>query len=273
MLIVGLGVSQKLPATLVYVCETCGNSAAHHPPDCPDQARAAVPTSTMTVRREARRPFSPGVPNMPETRRAVVVVDVQQEYFSGPLAIEFPPVERSLANILAVLDVAAGEGIPVAVVRHEKPEGAALFAAGSPGWEFHPSLEARLDPAWKRITKSFASCFDHTDLAEWLSGHDVNTVTLVGYMTNNCILATAAAATTLGLGAEVLSDATGSPHLANAAGTVPARRLHEDLMVLLHSNWAAVATTAEWVVAATTGSALPKSNLLASARQAAPVLP
>ncbi len=209
---------------------------------------------------------------MPEPRRAVVVVDVQQEYFSGPLAIEFPPVERSLANILAVLDVAAAEGIPVAVVRHEKPEGAALFAAGSPGWEFHPSLEARLDPAWKRITKSFASCFDHTDLAVWLSGHDVNTVTLVGYMTNNCILATAAAATTLGLGAEVLSDATGSPHLANAAGTVAARRLHEDLLVLLHSNWAAVATTAEWVAAATTGSALPKSNLLASARQAAPVL-
>ena len=93
------------------------------------------------------------------------------------------------------------------------------------------------------------------------------------YMTNNCILATAAAATTLGLGAEVLSDATGSPHLANAAGTVPGRRLHEDLMVLLHSNWAAVATTAEWAAAATTGSALPKSNLLASARQAAPGLP
>ena len=30
MLIFGLGVSQKLLATLVYVCETCGNSAAHH---------------------------------------------------------------------------------------------------------------------------------------------------------------------------------------------------------------------------------------------------
>lgn len=30
MLIFGLGVSQVLLATLVYVCETCGNSAAHH---------------------------------------------------------------------------------------------------------------------------------------------------------------------------------------------------------------------------------------------------
>ena len=30
MLIFGLGVSQVLLATLVYVCETCGNNAAHH---------------------------------------------------------------------------------------------------------------------------------------------------------------------------------------------------------------------------------------------------
>jgi nicotinamidase-related amidase len=74
---------------------------------------------------------------MPETRRAVVVVDVQQEYFTGALAIRFPPVDQSLAKILAVLDVATRESIPVAIVRHEKPEGAALFAAGSSGWALH----------------------------------------------------------------------------------------------------------------------------------------
>ena len=30
MLIFGLGVTEKLLATLVFVCETCGNNAAHH---------------------------------------------------------------------------------------------------------------------------------------------------------------------------------------------------------------------------------------------------
>ena len=30
MLIFGLGVSERLLATLVFVCETCGNNAAHH---------------------------------------------------------------------------------------------------------------------------------------------------------------------------------------------------------------------------------------------------
>jgi len=206
---------------------------------------------------------------MPEARRAVVVVDVQMEYFTGALAIQFPPVDESLAKIVAVLDVAARESIPVAIVRHEKPESSALFAAGSPGWALHPGLDSHIDASWKRITKTYASCFDHTDLAEWLHQHDVNTVTLVGYMTNNCILATAAAAPPLGFTAEVLSDATGAVHLANEAGSVSARHLHETLLVLLNSNFAAVATTEDWTAAATTGTPLPKSNLLESATHGA----
>lgn len=206
---------------------------------------------------------------MPEARRAVVVVDVQQEYFTGALAIQFPPVEQSLARILAVLDVAARENLPVAIVQHEKPEGAALFAVGSPGWELQPQLESRIDASWKRIAKGYASCFDRTDLAEWLSRHDVDTVTLVGYMTNNCILATAAAAPPLGFAAEVLSDAIGAIPLANEAGSVSARHLHETLLVLLNSNFAAVATTEDWTAATSAGTPLPRSNLLVSATQGA----
>lgn len=206
---------------------------------------------------------------MAEARRAVVVVDVQQEYFTGALAIQFPPVDQSLGKILDVLDVAARESIPVAVVRHEKPEGAALFAAGSPGWALHPRLDSHIDPSWKRITKSFASCFDHTELAEWLHQHDVNTITLVGFMTNNCILATAAAAPPLGFAAEVLSDATGAPDLANEAGSVPACQLHQTLLVLLNSNFAAVATTKDWTAAAAARTPLTRSNLLESAAQGA----
>ena len=47
---------------------------------------------------------------------------------------------------------------------------------------------------------------------------DVDTVTLVGYMTNNCVLASAVEAEFLGFTTEVLSDATGAINLANDAG-------------------------------------------------------
>ncbi len=204
---------------------------------------------------------------MPEPRRALVLVDVQQDYFDGPLAIEYPPREDSLARILDAVDVAERVGIPVVVVQHESPSGAPVFAAGSAGQQLPPQLEQRLHPEWKRITKRFASVFDGTDLADWCREHDIRTLTLAGYMTNNCILATAAAAAPHGLSAEVLSDATGAIPLSNEAGTASARHVHETLMTLLHSNFAAVTTTEAWAARVQDGAASPRSNLLTSATE------
>lgn len=204
---------------------------------------------------------------MTAPRRALVVIDAQQEYFHGILQIQAPSRDKSLANIVAALEVAQRQGLPVVIVQHELPQGAPVFAAGSESWSLHPEIEQRLDPAWKRVTKQKASVFAGTDVAEWLAERGVDTVTIVGYMTNNCDLATAVGADELGLEAEILSDATGAIHLANEAGKVSAEQLHETLLVLLHSNFAAVASTDSWAAAVAAGEPLPKSDLGSSATQ------
>ena len=91
--------------------------------------------------------------------------------------------------------------------------------------------------------------------------NSVDTITLVGYMTNNCVIGTAAAAEPLGFTVEVLSDATGSVHLTNEVGSVSADQLHQTLLVVLHSNFAAVADTATWQDAVAQGTRLQKSDL------------
>lgn len=204
---------------------------------------------------------------MTTPRRALVVIDVQQEYFDGILQVQHPSREASLANILRALDTAAEHDLPVVVLQHELPEGAPVFAVGSSSWQLHPDIEAKSSPSWKRAVKSKASVFADTDVAEWLDAEGVDTITLVGYMTNNCDIATAAHAETLGLRVEVLRDATGAVHLANEAGQVSAENLHDALMVLLHSNFAAVATTDAWLAAVETGEALAGSDLGTSAQQ------
>ena len=93
----------------------------------------------------------------------------------------------------------------------------------------------------------------------------VDTVTLVGFMVNNCVLASAAWGETIGLTTEVLSDAVGAINLCNRAGKADARTVHTTLMALLHSNWAAVATTDDWCRALARDEPLPRSNLVASA--------
>jgi nicotinamidase-related amidase len=170
---------------------------------------------------------------MTAPRRALVVVDVQQEYFEGPLEIQYPPRAESLANIVNAVETATMREIPVLVVQHQMPQGAPVFVEGTEGWSLH--------------------------------AHNVDTITIVGYMTNNCDLATAVEAEGLGFATEILSDATGAISLANEAGTISAQSLHTALMVLLQSNFAAVSTTAQWIEALTSDSALPKSNLVQSA--------
>jgi hypothetical protein len=72
-------------------------------------------------------------------------------------------------------------------------------------------------------------------------------------------------AESLGFTTEVLSDATGAIALANEAGRVSAQQLHETIMVLLNSNFAAVATTEQWAAAVDKGEPLAVSNLVTSA--------
>ncbi|BAL88575.1 putative isochorismatase [Actinoplanes missouriensis 431] len=199
---------------------------------------------------------------MTTPNRALVIIDVQNEYFEGPLRIEYPPRDKSLARILEAAETARRAGIPIVIVQHEAPQDSPVFAAGSQGWRLHEAV-AGLGGA--PVVKSYSSVFAGTGLDDRLRDQGVDTVTLVGFMTNNCVLASAAAAEPLGFAVEVLSDATGAINLSNEAGSVTAQQVHETLMALLHSNFAAVADTAAWTSAVDAGAALPGSNLVVSA--------
>ena len=197
--------------------------------------------------------------------RALVLVDVQNEYAHLPLRIRHPSLSDCLERIERALDVAENAGLPVACVQHAGPPGGTIFNPGGKGFELCPCIERRRTAQWKRVVKRHGSIYAGTDLEPWLRERGVDTVTLVGFMANNCILASAAQGEALGLTTEVLSDAVGAVNLRNCAGTVNARAVHATLMALLHSNWAAVAATDEWCRALSRGAPLPCSNLVASA--------
>ena len=202
---------------------------------------------------------------MSTPRRALILVDVQQQYFGGPLEIQYPPHQESLPMIGQAIDAAAAAGVPVVAVQHSAGEGAPVFAPGTPEFELHPEIERRRTGEWKNLVKSYGSVYAGTDLAAWLREREIDTVTLVGYMTNNCILASAVEAEFLGFTTEVLSDATGAINLANDAGSADAKTVHSTLLALLNSNWAAVSTTEVWAAAVEAGEALAKSDLGSSA--------
>ncbi|MEW9871726.1 isochorismatase family protein [Arthrobacter sp. HS15c] len=113
-----------------------------------------------------------------------------------PRQTPYPPHQESLPMIARAVDAATAAGIPIAVIQHSAGVGAPVFAPGTPEFDLHPVIEGRKTGAWKSVVKQYGSVYAGTDLAAWLWKHDVDTVTLMGYMTNNCVLASAVEADT-----------------------------------------------------------------------------
>jgi len=202
---------------------------------------------------------------MSTPRRALVIIDVQQQYFSGPLEIQHPPHAESLPQITRAIDAARAADLPILAIQHTMGEGAPVFDPSQPGFQLHPEVAARQAQDWKSVVKKYGSIYADTDVAAWLREHDIDTVTLVGYMTNNCVLASAVEGEGLGFNTEVLSDATGAVNLANEAGAADAKTIHTTLMTLLNSNWASVVTTDVWSDALAGTELLSGSDLGSSA--------
>jgi nicotinamidase-related amidase len=198
--------------------------------------------------------------------RALLVIDVQDEYVTGNLPIEWPEVQGSVSNIARAMDAAVRHGLPVVVVQNTAPAGAGIFERGTPGWALHAAVASR--PRDHYVEKRLPSALSGTDLRGWLQARGIDTITVVGYMTHNCVDATIRQAVHDGLAAEMLEDACGSVPYENRAGRKTAREIHEAFKVVMQSRFAAVATTAEWIAAVERGGVLSRDAILASNRRA-----
>jgi nicotinamidase-related amidase len=199
-------------------------------------------------------------------RRALVVIDVQNEYVTGNLPIEYPPVQGSLANIGRAMDAACAAAIAVIVVQQNAPETSPLFAKGSPGWELHPVVGDR--PRDHYVHKTLPSAFTETNLAQWLSDHDIDTLTVIGYMTHNCNASTIVHALHAGLTVEFLADASGSVPYENDAGSASAEEIHRVFSVVFHSRFASVLSTDDWIAAVQGRRATQRGSIFASNQRA-----
>lgn len=197
-----------------------------------------------------------------KVKRALIVIDVQNDYVGGNLPIEYPPVELSLANIGRAMDGAKAAGIPVVVVQNVLPEGAPIMAKGSHGAELHETVTSR---GWDHyILKNMPSAFTGTNLEEWLREREIDTLTIVGYMTHNCDFSTVIHGVHGGFNMEIVSDATGSVPYTNRAGSATAEEIHRVVTVVMQSRFAAVMETDEWLENVATGGEPERDTIFAS---------
>jgi nicotinamidase-related amidase len=121
-------------------------------------------------------------------RTALLVIDVQNDYFAGG-ALPLWDAEATLDRLVQAMERARAAGMPVVLVQHLAADGAA-FRAGTPGAELHPRIRAAA-PEAPVVAKAFADSFHQTALEATLAGLGVNRLLVAGMMTQNCVTHTA----------------------------------------------------------------------------------
>lgn len=179
------------------------------------------------------------------SKRAILVVDVQNEYFpSGNLPLV--GIEQAAANAAQVIAAAREAGDLVVHIRHEMP-GGPIFVPGSAGAEINGAVAPTAGETV--ITKNFPNSFRDTGLKALLDGEGVEAVAVVGAMSHMCVDATVRAANDLGYRTTTIADACATRDLEFGGVTVPAAQVHAALMAALAFGYGEVVDTASWLAA------------------------
>ncbi|NWB85203.1 cysteine hydrolase family protein [Pseudomonas gingeri] len=175
---------------------------------------------------------------------ALVVIDFQNEYFSGRMPI--PDGMKALENTKRLITFADKEHIPVIHVQHIAPAGAAVFGIDGKTVDFHPQMKPR--PQDKIIQKTTVSVFASTDLDAQLKKAGVKTLIISGLMTHACVAGAARDAVPLGYSVVVASDATATRAITRANGhSVSKDELHNSALAEIEDTFGSVLTTSQIV--------------------------
>jgi nicotinamidase-related amidase len=171
----------------------------------------------------------------------LVLIDIQNEYFDGPL---------KLTGVAAAAEAAAGLlararalGAPVVHVRHRGRAGGA-FDPDAPRGAIHASV-APLDGETV-VDKGLPNSFAGTRLAEALEELGKRPLVVAGFMTHMCVSATVRAALDRGLSSTVAMDATATRDLPDplGGGDLPAGIVHRAALAAIADRFATVVRAA-----------------------------
>ncbi|MFJ2282213.1 cysteine hydrolase family protein [Pseudomonas sp. NPDC087803] len=182
--------------------------------------------------------------HLPAGKSALVVIDFQNEYFSGKMPI--PDGAAALAKTRELITFADSHKIPVYHVQHIAPAGSAVFAIDGETVKFHKDMQPR--PQDVVLQKSTVSVFASTDLDQRLKQAGIQTLIISGLMTHACVAGAARDAAPLGYNVIVASDASATRAITRANGvSIDKDSLHQAALAEVEDTFGDVLSTAQIV--------------------------
>jgi len=166
----------------------------------------------------------------------LVLIDIQNEYCAGPLAL--PDAEPAIAVAAKLLARARQSGAAIFHIAHKGRAGSLFDREAERG-----AIVSSLAPLANEsvIEKALPNAFAGTDLQTQLAATGRTNIVLAGFMTHMCVSSTARAALDLGLRTTIAADACATRDLPDGrGGALSARTIHEVALAELSDRFAII---------------------------------
>ncbi|MCU1728048.1 cysteine hydrolase [Pseudomonas sp. 7P_10.2_Bac1] len=169
---------------------------------------------------------------------SLLIIDAQNEYLSGPLALS--GMDAATANIAKLLEAARKAKRPVVHVRHLGTVGG-LFDPQGPRGEFITGLEPIGDEVI--IEKRMPNAFNDTGLQRALEKLGPLDLIVCGFMSHSSVSTTVRAAKDYGFRCTLVEDACATRDLPTANGVISAADVQRTEMAIMNDNFASLTRT------------------------------
>ncbi|GAB6121986.1 cysteine hydrolase family protein [Dysgonomonas termitidis] len=180
-----------------------------------------------------------------ETKKALLIIDMQNDYFeygANPLT---GSLEASL-KAKEILEAFRKDSLPVIHIQHLSVRpGSTFFVPNTAGAEIHKNVFP-VDGE-RVITKNYPNSFRETPLLDYLISNGITDLVICGMMTHMCVDATTRAAKDFGFNCIVISDACATKDLEIQAQTVSAKDVQYAFLAALDYFYSTVKTTREYL--------------------------
>lgn len=139
--------------------------------------------------------------------RALLVIDVQNDYFPGGV-LPLWQADEAEARTVAAIGKARATGDEIVLVQHISTAATGLFAPGGAGIAIRPAILAAAGNA-PVVIKHHADSFQETDLMTHLAG--IDELLICGMMTQNCVAFTALSRAADAFRVQVIGDLCAAP--------------------------------------------------------------
>ncbi|KAL6066974.1 Cysteine hydrolase [Balamuthia mandrillaris] len=175
---------------------------------------------------------------MESKKTALVVVDIQNDYFPGG-KMTLHNMEQATENAAKLLHSFRQKGLPRFLVRHEaaSPE-LGFMLPGSEGAELHEKVKPQEGDVI--ITKKQISSFNGTELDAKLKEAGVENLVVCGAMSHMCIDGTVRAAADLGYKCTLIEDACATRDVQYKDKVVPAEDVQAAYLAALGFAYAEI---------------------------------